>query len=292
MAAAFLKWAGGKKRLAPLVVERAPRSARRYHEPFVGAGAVYFALEAAGLAGGAVLNDANQDLIDCFRTVRDDLDALVEQLKELSEGYLPLTAEGRAGFYYARRGERPEERVERAAWLIFLNRTCYNGLYRVNGRGGFNVPHGRYLRPRILDEGGLRVSSLALQGVDLRSGDFEDICAGAMPGDFVYLDPPYQPLTRTARFTHYTKGDFGPGDQERLRDAFEEMTRRGVAAMLSNSEHEAIRELYEERGYRIEQVEMSRAINSVGSGRAPIAELLISNFERPEVRAALEASPK
>jgi len=292
MAGPFLKWAGGKKRLAPLVVARAPREARGYHEPFLGGGAVFFAMEGAGLPGRAVLSDTNEELIECFMAVRDGVEELIEELRGYADGYLSLTAEERAEYYYGRRAESPAGSVERAARLIFLNRTCYNGLYRVNGSGGFNVPHGRYVRPRILDEARLRRASVSLQGVELHARDFEDACVAARTGAFVYLDPPYQPLTLTSRFTSYTSGDFGPADQERLRDVFEDMTRRGVAAMLSNSEHEVIRELYEGRGYDIEQVEMSRAINSVGSGRAPIAELLISNFNRPEVRSGLAASPK
>jgi len=292
MAAPFLKWAGGKKRLAPLVVARAPRGARVYHEPFLGAGAVFFAMEDAGLTAGAVLGDANEDLVACFAVVRDDVEALIRSLTEYAGGYVPLGPGERARYYYEKRSERPAGTVARAARLIFLNRTCYNGLYRVNGSGNFNVPHGRYVNPRICDEAGLRRASQALQGAELGAMDFEEACARARPGDFVYLDPPYQPLTRTSRFTSYTSGDFGAADQERLRDVFEDMTRRGVAAMLSNSEHEAIRGLYEGRGYDLEQVEMSRAINSVGSGRAPIAELLISNFNRPEVRAGLSGSPK
>lgn len=292
MATPFLKWAGGKKRLAPLVVERSPRGARTYHEPFLGGGAVFFAMEGAGLAQRAILSDANEELIACFTAVRDEVEALIGTLRQYADGYLPLNADERAGYYYERRAERPTGCVEGAARLIFLNRTCFNGLYRVNAQGEFNVPHGRYVNPRICDEAGLRRASEALRGVELRAVDFETACAAASASDFVYLDPPYQPLTRTSRFTSYTSGDFGPDDQRRLRDAFEDMTRRGVAAMLSNSEHEAIRELYEGWGYDLEQVPMSRAINSVGSGRAPIAELLISNFNRPEVRAALSGSPK
>lgn len=292
MATPFLKWAGGKKRLAPLVVERAPRGARTYHEPFLGGGAVFFAMEAAGLAQQAVLADANDELVACFSAVRGDVDALIGALRRHAEEYSPLAAEARAQYYYERRAERPPGGVEQAARLIFLNRTCFNGLYRVNALGEFNVPHGRYVNPRICDEAGLRRASAALQGVELRAVDFEEACAAARAGDFVYLDPPYQPLTRTSRFTSYTSGDFGPDDQRRLRDAFEDMTRRGVAAMLSNSEHEAIRDLYVGWGYDLERVPMSRAINSVGSGRAPIDELLISNFNRPEVRAALSESPK
>jgi len=285
MAGPFLKWAGGKSRLAPLVVARAPARFRRYHEPFVGGGAVFFAM--AGRAGGAVINDANRDLAECYGVVRDHGEALVRLLSEIDRTYKQLDATGRKSFYYGQRGTSPTTATERAARLLFLNHTCYNGLYRVNSRGEFNVPYGRYANPRICDADGLRDASLALSDVEILCEDFEIACGRATGGDFVYLDPPYQPLSVTARFTSYTAGNFGPADQERLRDAFEAMTRRGVAAMLSNSDHPAIRDLYDGAGYRFEGVAMSRAINSVGAKRSPVPELLISNFDRGEVRQAL-----
>ncbi|MCK6564293.1 MAG: DNA adenine methylase [Dehalococcoidia bacterium] len=277
MASPFLKWAGGKARLAPIIAARAPRAFRRYHEPFLGGGGVFFALEAAGRLESAVLNDANAGLIECFTVVRDDVEALAGELRPLAELYASSGERARQQLYYECRAAVPESPVGRAARLIFLNRTCYNGLYRVNRRGHFNVPHGRYRNPRILDEPGLRAASEALKGVELTCMDFEEACAAAGAGDFVYLDPPYQPLSATASFTSYTAGDFGPGDQRRLRDAFESMVSRGAGVLLSNSEHEAIRELYEGRGHRLETVSMSRAINSVGTKRAPVAELLIYN---------------
>jgi DNA adenine methylase len=282
----FLKWAGGKSALAPLIARRAPAGFRRYHEPFLGGGAVFFALASAGAAPGAILNDANPDLVECYQAVRDSLFDLRSALASLSAGYLSLSHDDRPAFYYARRAELPSTPADRAARLVFLNHTCFNGLFRVNSRGLFNVPHGRYANPRILDEDGLRAASAALAGVELRCEDFEAACARALPRDFVYLDPPYQPLSQTARFTSYTSADFGAADQVRLRDAFDDMTARGVAALLSNSDHPAVRELYGGRGYAFETVQMSRAINSVGSARSPIPELLISNFARPEVQRA------
>ncbi|MBI2766116.1 MAG: Dam family site-specific DNA-(adenine-N6)-methyltransferase [Chloroflexi bacterium] len=282
----FVKWAGGKGKLAPLVVERAPRGFGRYHEPFVGGGAVFFAMAASGRAAGARLNDANSELIEAYRVVRDEPAALIAALQEFAAEYGARALQGRAAMYYAVRSAVAGDSVAAAARLLFLNRTCYNGLYRVNASGGFNVPHGRYANPRICDADGLMAASGALQGCELVSEDFEAACAEARPGDFVYLDPPYQPLTRTANFTSYTSGEFGAAEQERLRDAFDVMTARGVAALLSNSDHAVIRALYADRGYRCEVVAMSRAINSVGSRRAPITELLIANFDRPEVQDA------
>ncbi|MGE5597487.1 MAG: DNA adenine methylase [Hyphomicrobiales bacterium] len=291
MAAPFLKWAGGKAKLAPEVLSRAPERFGRYFEPFLGGGAVYFALAEVRPLAAPVLNDANPDLIACYRALRDSPDAVIERLRPLARGYLEAKGEARAAFYYRVRADAPGCEVCAAARLIFLNRTCYNGLYRVNASGRFNVPHGRYRNPRILDEPRLRAAAEALRGAELCQLDFEAACANARAGDFVYFDPPYQPLSRTARFTAYTSADFGPADQERLRDLFESLARRGVACLLSNSDHEAIRGLYGGRGYTFDTVQMSRAINSVGTGRAPIAELLVSNMARPEVREAFAATP-
>jgi len=284
----FLKWAGGKARLAPRILERAPSRFGRYHEPFLGGGAVFFAFAGTRRAPGARLSDANGALIACYRAVRDAPEAVVAALAPMAEAYLAREAGERAAYYYGVRASAPGVPAEAAARLIFLNRTGYNGLYRENRSGGFNVPHGRYVKPRILDRDGLMAAANALRGATLCAGDVEEACAAAVAGDFVYLDPPYLPLSATSRFTAYTRGEFDPAEQERLRDAFEAMTRRGVAALLSNSDHARIRELYGERGFGFETVMMSRAINSVGSGRAPIAELLIDNLGRAEVRRALE----
>lgn len=228
----------------------------------------------------ATLNDSTTELIEAYSAVRDDLDALLDALDSLAAGYLPLEHAERARFYYAQRSLSPRTTIARAARLMFLNRTCYNGLYRVNREGRFNVPHGVYANPRVVDEPGLRACATALANVDLRCEDFATACDRANAGDFVYLDPPYYPLSATSQFTSYTSGSFGPAEQERLRDTFERLTHRGVAALLSNSDHPCVHALYEGRGYRVAQVTMSRAINSNTALRTPIPELLIDNFER------------
>lgn len=278
MAAPFLKWAGGKKRLASRIVSAIPPGTVTYHEPFLGGGAVFFAAQA--MATRARLCDSNTELVECFGMVRDRTEDLIARLEPMAREYLAEDAEGRKRLYLERRAAIPRDPVGRSARLIFLNRTCYNGLYRVNARGLFNVPHGRYLNPRILDASGLRTAASALAATELVSEDFEAACAHAKAGDFVYLDPPYFPLTATARFTDYTVGAFGPAEHERLRDVFEDLACRGVAAMLSNSIAPYVENLYSGHGYGIARVTMSRAINSVGAGRAPVAELLIDNFER------------
>ena len=278
MARPFLKWAGGKAKLAPLVAERAPERIGRYHEPFLGGGAVFFALREAGRIARAALADGNADLIGAWRAVRDDVEGVIAALEPLAARYLETEPLKRAFVYSAVRDQRPRLPARKAARLLFLNKTCFNGLYRVNRKGRFNVPHGRYGQPAILDAERLRDASHALAGAELRAEDFEAACARAEPGDFVYLDPPYQPLSATSAFTQYTSADFGFADQQRLRDAFDGLTERGVPALLSNSAHPDIEALY--RGYAIERVPMGRSINSNGAGRKPIDELLIGNAER------------
>ena len=287
MARPFLKWAGGKRSLAPKVVEMLPGEYRRYVEPFLGAGAVFFAAQERRPALKAVLSDLNAELVKAFEVVRDHPGPLIAALQELETGYLSGDKERRREFYYEVRAREPANNIDAAARMTFLNRTGYNGLYRVNRAGRFNVPHGRYKQPRICDEPGLRAASTALRGAVLLHADFGAVCRGAGAGDFVYLDPPYQPLSATSHFTAYTSNGFGPEDQVRLRDEFESLTRRGVAAVLSNSDHPSIRSLYENRGYTLETVSMSRAINSAGAKRTPIPELLVSNTKRPEVVRAL-----
>lgn len=281
MAKPFLKWAGGKGRLAPLIAERIGRelgSIDRYHEPFLGGGAVFFALQEAGLIRDASLADSNPDLIATYQAIRNDVEGVIAALDVLSRQYLARESSQRGLYYYEVRNQHRLRRPDRkAARLLFLNRTCYNGLYRVNSKGHFNVPHGRHKSLRILDCGSLRSAACALAAARIEATDFEAACARAQPRDFVYLDPPYQPLSETAHFTSYTRDDFGLVDQERLRAAFDSLTRRGVPALLSNSDHPAIRDLY--GGYAMEVVPMGRNINSKATERSAISELLISNID-------------
>ena len=291
MAKPFLKWAGGKGKLAPLIVERVGRELNgiaRYHEPFLGGGAVFFALQEAGLIRDASLADSNADLVATYRAVRDDAEGVIAALDTLSRRYLARESSQRGLYYYEVRNQHRLRRPDRkAARILFLNKTCYNGLYRVNSKGHFNVPHGRYVNPTILDAERLHEASESLAGADLRAEDFVEACARAHPGDFVYLDPPYQPLSATSQFTKYTSGDFGFADQERLRDAFDDLTARGVPALLSNSSHPDVHDLY--RHYDRELVPMGRAINSNGRGRAAIDELLVSNLDDDRVRRRLRS---
>jgi len=264
-----LKWAGGKGQLLPQLLKRLPDSFGAYHELFIGGGALFFELSRQGLIASACLSDINSSLIDMYLALRDCVERVITTLQQhkYEEEY-----------YYRVRAIDPTELSlpERAARVIYLNKTCYNGLYRENRRGEFNVPFGRYKNPTICDEPNLRAASAALQDVDIRRRHFSAILDHARPGDFVYFDPPYHPLSATANFTAYDRHGFGPDDQRQLRDVFATLSDRGVAAMLSNSDAPFIRELY--AGFRVEQVLATRAVNSKADGRGKVAELIVRNY--------------
>lgn len=260
----FLKWAGGKGQLVPELLQRFPARYGAYHEPFLGGGALFFAAK----PGRAVLSDRNPRLVRAWRGVQQQVERVIARLR---------TYEVSEDFFYALRKQdidaAPDD-AEVAAWMIYLNKTGYNGLYRVNSKGGFNVPWGRYANPNVCDAENLRRVSAALKGVRLEIQDFEAVEAAAVEGDFVYFDPPYVPLSKSSSFTAYTKDGFGPDDQARLRDLALRLKGRGVAVLLSNAAAPETRALYAE-GFVVEEVLATRAINSVGSGRGRIAELVI-----------------
>ncbi|MEX2445880.1 MAG: Dam family site-specific DNA-(adenine-N6)-methyltransferase, partial [Dehalococcoidia bacterium] len=253
-----------------------------------GGGARYFARAAdpASAPRRAVLNDLNRELITAYEVVRDEVDTLVARLAALAAPYLAAPPEERAARYYAERERTPEGRIDLAARFLFLNKTCFNGLYRVNRSGAFNVPHGRYQNPRILDETALRAASAALHGVELRCGDFEEATADATAGDFVYFDPPFEPLSKTSSFTGYTEGSFDRRMQVRLKWAIDDLTDRGVAVMLSNSPAEWLVGVYEgeRRGYHLDRTPARRAINSRGDRRGAIDELIVTNYPPEQAR--------
>jgi len=275
--APFVKWAGGKGQLLEQFRSFFPDQFSGYVEPFVGGGAVFFRLYNQGrIRDGVILNDLNGELMTCYEVIRDQIDELLEELRHHESYKMEKTY-----FYEIREWDRKpgfgkRSLVERAARMMFLNRTCYNGLYRVNSRGEFNVPFGSYKNPTICDEDNLRAVSQALQGVELRSEDFERCVEWAGSGDFLYLDPPYHPLSDTASFTSYTRDDFGEADQIRLAQVFRQLDRRGCNVMLSNSYTSLIRELYD--GYEQKEVTARRAISCKGDGRGDVPELVILNY--------------
>jgi DNA adenine methylase len=297
----LLKWAGGKRQLLPHLRRFYPPAFNRYLEPFFGSGAVFFDLHAAGRLQDrdAVLIDANADLIGCYETVRAQPDAVGHELDRLAAAH----ASGGQALYYAVRDRQfnpTRDRLrdhtgriaytpELAAMLIYLNRTGFNGLFRVNARGGFNVPAGRYARPKIADREKLARVAQALSAPRVRLvwGSFESAAEIAAPGDFVYFDPPYAPLSRTASFTSYTGPRFDAVDQQRLQRVAIALARRGCSVVLSNSTADAIADLYERNadaraaGLRVLRVPARRAINSNAARRGPIDEFLISNVPGP-----------
>lgn len=281
-----LKWAGGKTRLLPELLSRLPASfmaaqalsavavsggsrirrkpTPRYFEPFAGGAALFFHLRPQV----AQLTDCNEELIHLYRVVRDDVEGLIEELSQHPHDRT---------HYYSVRAQNPRELppVERAARMVFLNRTCFNGLWRVNKRGEFNVPFGSYTNPTICPEDRLRAASQALAGASLEVMDFELATRDAKAGDFVYFDPPYVPLTRTANFTAYTGLGFGLPEQERLAALFTRLTDRGVHCMLSNSDTPLVRELY--AGHRIDRVLAPRSISRDATRRDAVGEVIVTN---------------
>ncbi|MEZ4221650.1 MAG: DNA adenine methylase [Polyangiaceae bacterium] len=268
-----LKWAGGKTQLLDRVLARLPQRIRTYYEPFVGGGAVFFALAEEGRFERAVLSDTNEDLLSVYRALQGDVDALLSALRRLAR------AHGRE-HYYRVRSSKPRGLVQRAARMIYLNKTGYNGLYRVNSRGEFNVPFGRYENPSIVNEPVLRNAARVLSRVRLETGDFQEVCTRARRGDAVYFDPPYLPLSKTSNFAAYDRTPFALESHERLAEVFAALGRRGVAAVLSNSLTPDTKRLF--ASFEHEVVQVTRPINSKSTGRGRIPELLVEN--RPKRR--------
>ncbi len=295
----FLKWAGGKRQLLPALRRFYPEAPGAYFEPFLGSGAVFFDLvERHVIADQSVtLTDANVDLVGCYLRIADALESVLTSLEQLAAGH----EQGRASFYLQVRDEhfnprRAEWRrgggtaasypPDLAAMLLYLNRTGYNGLFRLNSHGGFNVPPGRYERPRIIDRPLLGEVSRVLSRASVRieHAPFNTVVSQAGPGDFVYLNPPYAPMSATANFRSYTASGFDTADQEQLQQAVIALATRGVGVLLSNSTAPDVTRLYERNeearaaGLRTWRVPARRAINSRASGRGPVAELLVSNL--------------
>jgi DNA adenine methylase len=271
-AAPFVKWAGGKTQLLRQLDARVPQFTR-YFEPFLGGGALFFHL-ASRLDFAAHLSDANSDLVNAYNVVKNDVEALIALLEKHERNYRKAPAE----YYYRLRARRPEDSVEAAARFIALNKTCYNGLYRVNRSGEFNVPIGRYKNPAICDRESLRGASAALNHSDARIvvSDYRKALKKAREGDFVYLDPPFHPLSKTAHFVDYTKSGFGEDDQVELARVFRELDRRGCRVLLSNSDTKLTRDLYS--GFAQRRAQVLRAISCKGSMRTGYRELLVYNY--------------
>jgi len=268
----FVKWAGGKTQLLGQLTTILPSRIRTYYEPFVGGGALFFTLANQGRFQRAVLNDWNTELIDTYKTIRDFPEDLIEALQKLKAEY---QAADKETYYRERRKDaKALSPLDRAARFIFLNRTGFNGLYRVNKAGQFNVPMGKYTNPKIVDEENIRACSLVLNRfVVLTSKDFAEVIKDAQPGDAVYFDPPYVPVTTTSNFTSYTSDGFSLDDQYRLVAGFKQLVEAGVAVVASNSDVQLVRDLYED--FERHEVQARRNINSKGDKRGSVGELII-----------------
>jgi DNA adenine methylase len=267
----FVKWAGGKSQLLPQFEAFFPESFDGYYEPFLGGGAVFYYVKQRYSPERIVLSDSNKTLVDCYVNVRDSVDDLIELLRVHQDKHSK-------DYYYQIRdlfNSRPGG-VEESSMFLYLNKTCFNGLYRENSKGGFNVPFGRYKNPNIVNEKVLRKANELLQGVEIQLMDFEEVEDMASGRDLVYFDPPYHPLSETSSFTSYTKGVFSEKEQIRLSDLYRRLDDKDTKLKLSNSDTPLIRKIFD--GYNINVVTARRSINCKGNGRGKINELLILNY--------------
>ena len=267
----FIKWVGGKGRILSQLRPMLPKGVglMRHVEPFVGGGAMFFSRQPKR----ALLADVNQELINTYTCIRDDLDKVIRALGSLA------CKHDADSYYEVRERYNQSARLApatRAAMFIYMNKTCFNGLHRVNRKGEFNVPVGRYKNPTILNEGTLRSASHSLKKVSIRCQGFEALVQTARPGDFVYFDPPYEPVSTTANFTSYATNGFGQEEQTNLRDVYKELDRRGCKLMLSNSDVPFIRELYKD--FNIGIVAAPRAINCNAKRRGRVNEVVVRNY--------------
>ena len=271
--APFVKWAGGKRQLIPQIRERMPEKYNNYYEPFVGGGAVLFELQPTN----ALINDINKALINTYNIICNEADAFLEAVNRLDE---EMWEDGKKYYYSVREHYndklmKSEYDVELAALFVFINKHCFNGLYRVNGKGLFNVPYNNSRRTSA-DENVIREVSKYLKGVKIINGDFEEACKDAKKGDFVFIDSPYAPLNPTS-FESYTKEGFDIESHKRVAKLYDELTARGCYCMLTNHNTELINELYGNKGYKIDVVSVKRMINSDASNRVG-KEVIICNY--------------
>lgn len=289
-----LKWAGGKRQLLDELQARFPTDYNHFHEPFFGGGALFFELE----PNNGTINDTNTRLINFYEQVRDNPEKLIERLQSYrgpeedpdpGREYSETNHKGKEikNYYYQQRAifnKRPYaedfDPLEEAALLLYLNRTCYNGLYRENSSGGFNVPIGRYSNPDWVQERRIREASQVLENTEIYNRDFECVLEHAEPGDLVYFDPPYKPMSSTAYFTDYSAEGFGQEDQERLLETARELDERGVYVILSNSG--VMYDMYDEAGFSVEIEGATRAINSDGENRDEVDEIIATNVSKDE----------
>lgn len=272
----FLKWVGGKGSVIAELRRFFPESYDNYFEPFVGGGAVFFSLKTKK----STINDINQSLMSAYINIRDHVDELIEELEKIQIEYHSLDSDNQKIKFYKIREEynalKDRNSIRRTVLLIFLNKTCFNGMYRENKSGGFNVPFNKSRKPTICDEINLREISEILKHTAILSGSYRQAVKKAKKGDFIYFDPPYQPLSKTASFTSYSKDDFGEKDQIELKELIDELTARGCKVMMSNSYTKFIISLYKD--YKQHRIYAGRLINSNASKRGKISEIVVTNY--------------
>ncbi len=269
----FVKWVGGKRRVIPNLIAEMPDEFEHYYEPFIGGGALFFHLRSLNMLADhkITISDANLRLIRTYRAIRDDVEGVVERLEQHQKRNC------KEYFYQVRDSEvdRFKRDADVAAWFIYLNKTAFNGLYRVNKKNRFNAPFGKYKNPNICNQENLWRCHGALQNVEILHGCFDYSSKTAKQGDFVYFDPPYVPISVSSSFTSYTKDGFGSLEQVLLRDHALRLKRKGVQVMLSNAEHPFVRELYEEN-FDISSILVGRAINCKGNKRGSVGEVVMT----------------
>ena len=278
-----LKWVGGKRQLLPSIKLMLPKRITSYCEPFVGGGAVLFDILSKYDLEEVYISDINAELINTYRIIRDDIDVLIEMLCAMQNDFIPLNTDERKAYYMEKRERFNDFKVngdesiniEKAALMVFLNKTCFNGLFRVNKKGLFNVPYNNSRRSSV-DESLIMEVSEYLQGITIMNGDFQEISASAKKGDFIFLDSPYAPLNPTS-FESYTKEGFDIESHRRLSKFYDELTAKGCYCMLTNHNTELINELYGNKGYKIDVVSVKRMINSDASNRVG-EEVIICNY--------------
>ncbi|MCZ6584106.1 MAG: DNA adenine methylase [Thaumarchaeota archaeon] len=272
----FVKWAGGKRQLIPILNKHIPKNFGSYFEPFLGGGAMMFHVFLNYPKQRFIVSDLNSDLVLSYITIRDRVDELISSLKNHAKNY----SKNSNSYYYSIRDSEPKGQIEKTSRLIFLNRTCFNGLYRVNSKGKFNVPLGRYTNPNIVNEENLRSVNQVLKSkkIQISCRDFSTILDDVKKNDFVYFDPPYQPVSTTSNFTSYTNRNFTYDDLKRLCELCEKLDSKNCKFMLSNSNSKEVLEIFSKNSWKIRKIEANRAINSDSKKRTGHSELLIKNY--------------
>ena len=272
----FVKWAGGKRQLIPVLNENLPKIFGTYYEPFLGGGALLFHILTKQNKQKCSLSDLNPDLVLSYAVIRNRVDELIHSLKNHEKKY----RKNSESYYYSIRESNPSDEIEKTSRLLFLNRTCFNGLYRVNRKGKFNVPLGKYTNPNIVNEENLRAVSSILDSnrVLIQCRDFEAVLGDAKKGDFIYFDPPYQPISQTANFTSYTNKDFTYDDLSRLAKLCTDLDAKGCKVLLSNSDSAEVVDMFVKKPWKINKIRATRSINSDSKKRTGHFELLIKNY--------------